>query len=190
MANLWEEPISAIHDKGRRIAKEMRKQGKPFKAYILAPRIVDGDEKVILSSSALELDEKLAAKLEMVALSRDLITYAHIIGSPDPALPIVLKEVINERGLFTHGVGEFFLLYGRFEQKYGVSKNKETREKMMEFIKDRKNHLIKYKEYGTQRLVPLPYAVRNVLGHGNNPNKVKEEHIRTSIDVLKEWIMV
>lgn len=187
MTQLWEESITEIHEKGRRIANEMRKQGKPFKAYILAPRKVGGGEKVTLSGSALKLDHKLAAKLEMVKLSRDLITYAHLIGSPDPALPIVLKDVIDERGLFAYGVGEFFLMYGRFEQKYGVSKNKETREKMMEFVKDQ-NHLIKYKERGTLRRVPLPYAVRNVLSHGNNPNTIREEHIRTSIDLLKVWI--
>ena len=131
---------------------------------------------------------ELAAKLEMVELARDFMTYAHLIGSPDPALPVVLKDIINERGLFEYGVGEFFLEYGRFQQKHDVFKNKETREKMKRFVVDRKNHLIRYKEYGKLRLVPLPYAVRNVLGHVNNSNKIEEEHIKTSIDLLKEWI--
>ena len=185
---LWKEPLDVIREKGRRIAEEMRSQGKKFRAYILVPRRAGAGEKVDLSGSSLKLDEKLAIKLEMVELSRDLMTYAHIVGTPDPALPIVLKAVINETGLFEHSVGEFWLLYGRFEKKYDVSKNKETREKMMEHIKDRKTHLVKYKERGLPMLVPLPYAVRNVLGHGKNTNKIKEGDIKSSIDLLKAWI--
>ena len=185
---LWKEPLDVIHEKGRLIAKEMRNQGKKFKAYILAPRRTGAGERVDLSGSALKLDEKLAVKLEMVELSRDLMTYAHIIGTPDPAFPVVLKAVINGTGLFEHGVGEFWLLYGRFEKQYDVSKNKETRKKMMEFIKDRKEHLVKYKERGLLLLVPLPYAVRNVLGHGKNTNRIKEGDIQSSIDLLRAWI--
>ena len=59
MSDLWKEPVSVIHDKGRSIAKDLRKRGEPFKAFILAPRIVDAAEKVSLSSSYLKLDERV-----------------------------------------------------------------------------------------------------------------------------------
>ena len=53
-------------------------------------------------------------------------------------------------------------------------------------------YLKHYWEHGKERLYPLPYAVRNILGHaGNNPNRLDKAGIelRTSIELLRLWLM-
>ena len=84
-------------------------------------------------------------------------------------------------------IGEFFLLYGRFEQKYGVSKGK-IRTKMKELIGG-KEEFLKRNKRGVKD--PLPYVVRNFLAHvGTNPNTLDRdgEELRTSIKLLKSWL--
>ena len=49
-----------------------------------------------------------------------------------------------------------------------------------------------YIERGRKRHDPLPYAVRNILSHvGNNPNTLDPEgkELRTSIELLKTWVL-
>ena len=48
-----------------------------------------------------------------------------------------------------------------------------------------------YTERGTERLDPLPYAVRNILAHsGTNPNSLdpEGEELRKSIELLTIWV--
>ena len=109
------------------------------------------------------------------------------LGSLDPALHRILVSVIEEKGLYEDNIGEFFLLYGRFEQKYGVSKGK-TGTKMKELIGG-KEEFLKRNKRGVKD--PLPYAVRNFLAHvGTNPNTLDRdgEELRTSIKLLKSWL--
>ena len=90
-----------------------------------------------------------------------------------------------------HGIGEFFLLYGKFEQKYSLSNGKETRARMENLVNEDTRYLKPYKERGKERLYPLPYAVRNILSHvGNNPNTLDQEgkDLKTSIELLKSWV--
>ena len=101
----------------------------------------------------------------------------------------MLQAIIEGKGLFEHSIGEFFLLYGSFEQKYGVE-GKGTRIKMLNLIKDDQRYLKLYTERGQKRKDPLPYAVRNILSHaGHNPNTLdkKGNDLRTSVDLLRQW---
>ena len=91
--------------------------------------------------------------------------------------------------MFVHSIGEFFLLYGSFEQKYGIE-GKRTRTKMLNLKKDYQRYLKPYTERGTMRKDPLPYAVRKILTHaGHNPNTPdkKGDDLRTSVDLLRQW---
>ena len=90
-----------------------------------------------------------------------------------------------------HSIGELFELYGKFEQKYNLSKGSETKKKMEQLIQGEQKFLKSYKEYGKEKPVPLPYAARNILAHqGKNPNKLDEDgkELRASIKLLKSWL--
>ena len=187
----WNEMIAEIRQEGTRMAKELREQGHKFKVGILAPRKVQGGDSVPLSGVTFDLDWKLATRLEMIELSKDLISKSYFLGTLDQSLPTVLGSVIKGKGLYEHGIGEFFLLYGKFEQKYGLANGKVTRAKMEVLVNGDSRYLKPYKERGKVRLDPLPYAVRNILSHvGNNPNTLDQEgnDLKTSIELLKSWV--
>ena len=56
------------------------------------------------------------------------------------ALPTVLKAIIEGRGLYEYSIGEFFLLYGKFEQKHNTQ-GWRTREKMEELVGGDNQHM-------------------------------------------------
>ena len=186
----WSERIADLQRRGRRMAKEYRRRGKSFITKALAPAMVYPGDKIQLSAAVIKLDWKMAAKLEMVEAAKDILTKSSILGSLDPALSTILTAVIEEKGLYQHNIGEFFLLYGQFEQKYGVFSGKKTLEKMEALIQEKKKFLKLYKDYDKETLVPLPYAVRNILSHSKNPNKLDEKgkDIENSIELLKLWL--
>ena len=189
--NSWKNMIEGIRQKGLQLADELRKQGHHFRVEILAPRQVGGGDTVPLCGVMFDLDWKIATRLEMIELARDLITKSYYIGTLDKSLPIVLKAVIEGKGLFEHNIGEFFLLYGKFEQKYRLPNSKKTRAKMVELVNGDSRYLKTYMERGKERLDPLPYAVRNILSHvGNNPNILDQEgkDLKISIELLKSWV--
>ena len=105
-----------------------------------------------------DLDWKIATRLEMIELARDLITKSYYIGYAwTKSLPIVLKAVIEGKGLFEHNIGEFFLLYGKFEQKYRLPNGKKTRAKMVELVNGDSRYLKTYMERGKER--PRSFAI-------------------------------
>ena len=187
----WAENMAAVRQSGADMASKLRAEGHQFKLAILAPREMVGGGSVPLSAVAMDLDWTIATRLEMVESARDMITNAYMIDSLDPAFPTVLASIINGKGLYAHGVGEFFLLYGRFEEKHRLTKPSKTRAKMVALVNGDERYLKPYKERGKTRRDPLPYAVRNILGHvGSNPNNLDREgrELRTAIDLLREWV--
>ena len=191
----WQKKREERRKAGERISKEMRLQRRTFQAKILAPRYAPKEKSVFKKFNAaavvIERDWKIATKLEMVEDANNLITKAYVINSLDAAFPLILKSVIEGKGLYEHSIGEFFLLYGKFEQKYRRSKGGQTREKMMELLNGEEKLLKEYIQHGKIGLDPLPYAVRNILSHvGNNPNTLDKEgkELRTSIELLKSWV--
>ncbi|MDE0068413.1 MAG: hypothetical protein OXO48_01770 [Caldilineaceae bacterium] len=187
----WKEKLSNLKKSGARKAKELRGQGHPFIVRILTTAVVKGGDTIPLRGVVMNLDWKIATRLEMVESANAMITNAYIIDSLDPALPHVLGSIIEGKGLYEHSVGQFFELYGRFEGKYQLKRSRDTRDKMTALVNGDKRYLVRYKEYGKSVSVPMPWAVRNILSHaGSNPNKLnpKRDEIRTSIDLLRSWV--
>ena len=91
--------------------------------------------------------------------------------------------------MYEYGIGEFFFLYGRFEGHYGVQ-GAATKDKMTSFIGGDIKQMRPYRERGQERMVPLPYAVRNILAHAaHNPNSLDAEgnDLRASVVLLRKW---
>ncbi len=186
----WRRKIAEAAAKGDRKSKELRDAGHKFKVEILAPNEMSDQESVQLAAVTLPLNWRLATRLEMVEDARNVITKALLLESLDPGLPLILSAIIGGRGLYEHGIGEFFLLYGRFEEKYGTTRAR-TRKKMEEMLNGDPEHMKVYKgKGGREEHHPLPYAVRNILAHGGtNPNRLDQEgnELRQAIGLLKEW---
>ena len=188
----WAEKLVSVQQEGNAMANRTRLQGLRFIVKPLAPREVLSEDRVPLSGVVLQPDWKIAKRLEMVESARDLIDKAYVVGDLDPALPTVLKSVIEGKGLYEYSIGEFFELYGRFEGKHGLKTGRQTRDKMEALVDGEDEYLKRYKEHDKWNFVPLPYAVRNILGHaGNNPNTLDPDghELRTSIELLRSWLV-
>lgn len=187
----WRERLSEIMKSGDREARRMHDAGHTVGAVeILAPRVVHTDS-VQMRAVTIPLDWRVSTRKDMLELGRDLLTKAHQIGSDDPALPAVLASIIEGSGLYAYGIGEFFELYGKFLQKYGLKMGRDIETKMRELIGEDEQYLKPYTDRGQEKRYPLPYAVRNILAHlGENPNRLENDgsDIRTSIALLQSWI--
>ena len=187
----WKQKMAAIRRKSDRFVSKHRRLGGRFKVTALYPNSLCGGDSVQMAAVILNLDWKIAIKMDIVQSARDIITKLNLIRALDPAFTSILASVIEEKGLYEHNIGEFFLLYGRFEEKYSLSKGGITRKKMETLIRGDRNLLKEYAEGGKKRLVPLPYAVRNILSHiGNNPNTLDPERkeLKKAITLLKSWV--
>ncbi|MCY3819133.1 MAG: hypothetical protein OXH52_07205 [Gammaproteobacteria bacterium] len=185
----WDGEVAELRAAGLREANRLRRRGRKFLPVILAPDAMRGGGRPAqFGAASLALDWKIAAKLQIVGLVRSLLTKMYMIESLDPSLAPVLGAALEGKGLFEHNIGEFFLLYGRFEQMYGVAKGAEVRAKMVEILKGDTGYFKTYQERGKDRSGPLPYVVRNVLSHiGNSPTTVTREELRQAVDLLKGW---
>ena len=182
----WED---RVRKQGIQRAEVLRKEGRKLDVMILAPREVRGGDTVPLAGIITKPDWKIVAKHELADLATEFISKAYLIGLLDTALPTVMKSIIEEKGIYEYNIGEFFLFYGRFEQRYGLSKGKQTMEKMLELIGGEEKSLKVYVEHKKTLQYPLPYAVRNILSHiGNNPNSLTAEELRDSVNLLKKWV--
>ena len=135
----------------------------------------------------------MAIKFKILEAARDIMTRSYMLGSLDPSLHRVLTSVIEGKGLYEHNIGEFFLLYGAFEQKHRFFDGKETRKKMMELMQGGEKFLKPYKDQRSGEVYsnnPLPYSVRNILAHANPSNILDQdgEELKTSIKLLKSWL--
>ena len=192
----WDQHLAGIQRDGLLMAEEYRRSGHHFHLENLSLRQVRGGDKVQLSAAKMELDWKITTKVEIAEAARDIIQKSYTLGSLDPALQTILTAVIEEKGLYEHNIGEFFLLYGRFEQKYGLFDGPKIRAKMEELIQGEEKFLKPCRPYSKQGYgheedrQPLPYAVRNILTHPENPTVLDKdgEDLRTSIELLKSWL--
>ena len=185
----WDSEVAELRAAGLREANRLRRRGRKFLPVILAPEALPGGGRPVqLAAALLPLDWKISAKLEVVALLRKLLTKMYMVESLDPSLAPVLGAALEGKGLFEHNIGEFFLLYGRFEQMHGVAKGAEARAKMVELLKGDTGSFKAYRERGKDRSGPLPYVVRNVLSHiGNSPTAVTREELHQAVELLKRW---
>lgn len=192
----WDERMASIKKEGQIAADQSINEGHHFEIKILAPREILGrsDRPIQLGSVTVPLDWRLVKRRHMVEIARDFIDAAYTLDeSYDPSLPSILAATIEGRGLFEHGIGEFFLLYGRFEQKYGVYSGSAAKRKMNSLIDGKEEDMKLYQDRGLPNgldYVPLPYAVRNILAHSKNPNTLDSEgkELRHAIRLLREWV--
>ena len=187
----WDGMMERIRQEGIRMAEEQREQGKSFKVAILAPRQVQGGAKVRMMGVTFALDWKMSTRLEMIELARDLITKSYVLDELDFSLLIVLGTIIEGKSLYEHSIGEFFELYGRFEQEH-KTKGPKTKAKMMDLVDGDSRYLKDIiTEGGKVFEQPLPYGVRNILAHkGTDPNTLEKDDIRTSIELLESWVVL
>ena len=185
----WDSEVAELRAAGLREANRLRRRGRKFLPVILAPEALPGGGRLVqLAAALLPLDWKISAKLEVVNLLRKLLTKMYMVESLDPSLAPVLGAALEGKGLFEHNIGEFFLLYGRFEQMYRVAKGADVRAKMAELLKGDIGSFKAYRERGKERSGPLPYVVRNVLSHiGNSPTTVTREELGQAVELLKGW---
>ena len=153
----WQKKLLEIRRQGLAKSADLRNEGRAFCVEILGSREVP-TTAVPLSAALLDLDWRLAAKLEMAESARDFITNACALDCLDGALPTVLKAIIEGRGLYEYSIGEFFLLYGKFEQKHNTQ-GRRTREKMEELVGGDNQHMKSYIDHGNTQVAPLPYVV-------------------------------
>ena len=54
------------------------------------------------------LDWKIETRIKLIEAANSMISNAYLIGTLDPAFPAVLGSIIEGKGLYEHGIGEFF----------------------------------------------------------------------------------
>ena len=188
----WQNKLIKIKENSNKFTNENFDKDELLKIEILAPKEICEKDTVPLYSVILEQHNKdsVYVQYEMIKSAREFISNAYIIGSLDPALPKVLGSIIESKGLYENNIGEFFLLYGKFEQKFQVQGNK-TRKKMQGLIQNDQQYMKSCRHQGKNQMQPLPYAVRNILAHkGTNPNTLDKDgmELRTSIELLRKWV--
>lgn len=187
--------MSDVKQEDGRLAKPVVGQGQGLILKILIPREVQGGDTVPISGIVLKPDGDTATRLEMYELARDLVSKAYTINSLPPALPTILKAVIEGQDLYEYSIGEFFQLYGEFRGKYRVNKDRDIRVKMRALLNGDPGYLKTYVERSGQKRYPLPYVVRQILVHGGGtyPNSLDDhgeagKDLSTSIQLLRSWV--
>ena len=134
------------------------------------------------------------SKLKLVRLCNDALYQAYKLALPIAGVPRVLASMVQGKGLYLDSIGEFFELYGRFEQMLGLTddyKQQYVKDEMRSRLGDDAVHYSReYVRGGTTSLTPLPLYIRNVLAHqGTNPvNSLRDGDVSTAIRLLKEWL--
>ena len=139
-------------------------------------------------------DGQQGGKLKLVRLANETLNQAYKLNLPIAGVPRVLASMVQGRGLYLDSIGEFFQLYGRFEQMLGLTddyKQERIKNEMRSRLGDNDSHQSReYVRGGTTSLTPLPLYVRNVLAHqGTNPaNSLRDGDVSTAIRLLKDWL--
>ena len=89
-----------------------------FDVIILAPREVEGGDTIPIRAVVVPLDDKKSIRDEMAELARDILTKSYDLGTLNSAVLIALEGLFNGKGVFEYSIGEFFLLYGKFEERH------------------------------------------------------------------------
>ncbi len=178
--NSWNKAQYAIRKESTMIAREIRREGHIKAVEILGPQMVrsaseemtDGtleEDDVPLAAIEVRLDDPmLSLKMEIVKASITTTTKSNMLGSLDPALLNILRYVIKGERLYKHNIGEFFDLYGKFEERH-KTRGSETKAVMIKLLEGKtENNYKKVKDRNgvfVKHAHPLPYAVRNHLAH-------------------------
>ncbi|MCY4558112.1 MAG: hypothetical protein OXF79_17430 [Chloroflexi bacterium] len=139
-------------------------------------------------------DGKQGGKRKLVRLCNDALYQAYKLDLPIAGVPGVMGAMVEGKGLYWDSIGEFFQLYGQLEQKLGLAdgykQEKIADDMRAKLEEDAGQHSRKYTRDGVTTLTPLPLYVRNVLVHGgtNPANGLADGDVKTSIQLLKDWL--
>ena len=139
-------------------------------------------------------DGQKGGKLKLVKLSNDLLHQAYKLRLPIAGVASVLGSLVEERGLYLDSIGEFFQLYGRFEQMLRLADNYSQEQIKLEMNArlgdDVVEHSREYMRGESKSLTPLPLYVRNVLTHQgtNRANVLGDGDVTTAIRLLRNWL--
>lgn len=184
----WDRKKALAMEEGLIASREHAESGYSSEYAILGPKEIPEGRQALFAAARLEFGCNLATKRKMVELANEFLDMAHLLNEGPQSLPMVLAATIEERGLLEHSIGEFFLLYGRFEREYEASNSKLAKAKMMELIGDKPEMMKLYQDRHGQSWVPLPFAIRNILAHSDNPNELVVEELWQAIQLLHQWV--
>ena len=137
-------------------------------------------------------DPRLDDKLVMVQMAKDIMTQALAIDGYDPALSLAIRAAIQSEPPVFHWLGELFQNYGMFQEKHKVYGTEETRKKLECLLRQGEcaddAWYDDYRGRGTQRRVPLPFAVRNMLAHPDIEGEITYAQIKLAIEILADLV--
>lgn len=121
-------------------------------------------------------DPRLPRMRKIIRLFNEALTESRKIGLPIDGVPVVLRGVLEEDPLpYKSGIiGDFWAQYAAFESNYNT-RGPGTKKKMLSFYSNNE--------------APLPYDIRNWLGHlgGESLNKFSLSDVVASLDLLRKW---
>ena len=197
---LSEESWKALKEKRLRDGIEYHRReyenGNSLGLGILVPKVVPGGEPpVTLRTVTLSFDQTLLHRQRMLCLARDILTEDFLLNErSNPILTQVLSDVVSGESLYDFSVAELFELYGEIVNYLPEHDKKKQLNKWINgkgFKSKVSGALLgssftaQYHSYSkngysaTSKPVPLPFAVRNTLAHGevSNPNVTLLKHI-------------
>lgn len=211
----WENSRNEIKEQGRMIATLKREQGeilglesgREVLPSILCSKEGPGGIETQLAAVMLDVNGdkgwKLSKKVELVEDINNVLAKLELIDLLYPQLPIILGAVLEEKGLAQYSIGEFWLLYGKFEERTknepGKTDDKirkrleesgRTDETNTKFYKLKKDVIPETNEI-IEKPQPLPYVVRNILGHiGTDKagNTLNSDELKNAIQLLNELL--
>ena len=185
----------ALKEKRRQDGKEhhhrMYENGFSMGLEILSPKLLPqgGELQVALRAVELDFDESLLYRQKMFSLAQEILTEDFLLNErTDPVLTDILGKVVAGEQLYEFSVAELFELYGELVGRHQESDKKKMLNKWINCkgleskVSDALmgssltvQHYPHSKTGGysdTLKLVPLPYAVRNMIAHQetSNPN--------------------
>ena len=175
----WKAKRVKIKKNSKIMANRFRKQDKVISFHgreivpcILASNAGKGGKETRLRVTHLELDWKISKKIDLMKDVKRVFTKLEEIDLLDRGLPVIFGDVLEGKGLYHHSIGEFFELYGKFEERHDTehSATKTRLDKEMERLGKTDERYYKNKRFIENGAVdvcpePLPYGVRNILAH-------------------------
>ena len=175
---------------GKEHHRRMYEKGNSMGLEILYPKLVPqgGEFQVELRAVELDFDESLLYRQKMFSLAQDILTEDLLLNERiNPVLADILGKVVAGEQLYEFSVAELFELYGELASRYPECNIKKQLHKWIDgkgfesIVSDallgRSLTVQHYPHSKTGyscnlKLVPLPYAVRNMIAHQetSNPN--------------------
>ena len=132
-------------------------------------------------------DRHFSGKIKLIKIFNDAMSQADKLNLPIRGFATSLRDMVEGK-VFVEGlIGQFILVYGRFEGKFGT-RGSATSQAMRQHA-TKNDYLPFYGTDGQKHDHPAPYAVRNWLAHiGTSKNQYCEDDMTKALDLLIKWI--